>query len=105
MSKYAIVETGSKQYWVEPRSVIEVEKLELGDKKQVVLDQVLLFRSGDEIQVGQPTVQGAQVLCDHLGTAKGEKVFALKYRRRKASRTKKGHRQQYSKLLVTDIKS
>ncbi len=104
MPHYAIIETGSKQYWVEPKDVIEVEKLEVGNKKEVILDQVLLVRSEDKIEVGAPIIKGAQVICDYLGETRGEKTFALKYRRRKASRTKKGHRQDFTKLRVKEIK-
>lgn len=104
MPHYAIVETGSKQYWVEPNAVIEVEKLDTGEKKEWILDQVLLARRDDQIRVGQPVVSGAQVICECLGETKGEKLFALKYRRRKASRTKKGHRQKLTKLRIKEIK-
>ena len=103
MSRYAIVETGSKQYWVEPKSVIEVEKLDAGDKKQIVLDQVLFLRKENQIEIGSPTVKGAKVICEWLGEVKGEKLIALKYRKRKASRTKKGHRQHLTKLCVKEI--
>ena len=104
MSKYAIIETGSKQYRVEPKNIIEVEKLELTDnQKEITLDKVLLFSDGKDIQVGKPHISGAKVVCDFLGNIRDEKVISLKYRRRKHSRNKKGHRQTYTRLLVKEI--
>ena len=105
MSNYAIVETGSKQYRVEPKSVIEIEKLEIPEgQKEVTLDKVLLVRNGDDIQVGTPHVKGASILCDYLGEMRGKKVTIFRFRRRKNSRRKHGHRQNYSRLLVKEIR-
>ncbi len=104
MSTYAIIETGSKQYRVEPKQVLEIERLEIPkDQKEVSLEKVLLIRDGDKVQVGNPLVSGAKVVCDYLGEFRAPKVISLKYRRRKASRRKKGHRQTLSRLLVKEI--
>ena len=105
MSQYAIIESGSKQYKVEPNQIFEVELLDLpkDDAKEIALDRVLLFKDGDRIEVGAPFIKGAKVVCDYLGTVKGEKTISFKYRKRKASKAKKGHRQQYSKLRVKEI--
>lgn len=105
MSTYAIVETGSKQYRVEPESVIEVDKLELPENKtQVVLDRVLFVRDGETVKVGTPLVAGAQVVCDYLGDFKGEKGVAFFYRPKKDSKSKKGYRHTFSRLEVKEIK-
>lgn len=104
MSSYAIIETGSKQYRVEPKAVIEVELLDLPEKtKEVSLDKVLLIRDGEKLLVGNPHLKGARVLCDYLEEFRAPKVIAFKYRRRKASRRKRGHRQEYCRLLVKEI--
>ncbi|MSR77565.1 MAG: 50S ribosomal protein L21 [Candidatus Omnitrophica bacterium] len=105
MSTYAIIETGSKQYWVEPKSIIEVEKLEEADGgKDIILDQVLFARHEDKVEFGAPIIKGAQVICTCLGPSKGKKVVIVKYRRRKNYRRKQGHRQELTKLLVKEIK-
>ena len=105
MSNYAIIETGSKQYRVEPKSVIEVEKLEIPEgQKEVTLDKVLLVRKGEDLQVGAPYLKGASVLCDFLGAVKADKVIHFRFRRRKNSRRKHGHRQQLTKLVVKEIR-
>lgn len=101
---YAIVETGSKQYRVEPKTLFEVEKLEIPEgQKEVSLDKVLFVREGEKVQIGNPTVKGAKVICDFLGHVKGDKVVAFRYRRRKASRKKQGHRQPLCRLRVKAI--
>lgn len=104
MSRYAIVETGSKQYRVEPQDVIEVERLTVPEgQKEIALDKVLFAQDGDKTHVGTPWLKGAKVVCELLENLRGKKVIAFKYRRRKASRRKRGHRQELSRLRVKEI--
>ena len=106
MSKiYAIVETGSKQYRVEPKTFLEVERFEVPEgRKECSLDKVLLVHDGEKIQVGNPHVKGAKVVCDYLGETRGKKVINFRFRRRKNSRRKRGHRQDLIKLIVKEIR-
>ena len=105
MSSYAIIETGSKQYRVEPKSIIEVEKLSLPESgKEILLDKVLLVSNGKDIQVGNPLVQGASVVCELMEEFRAPKVISFRFRRRKNSRRKKGHRQDLLRLVVKEIK-
>ena len=105
MSRYAIIETGSKQYRVEPKSVIEIERLPVTEgQKEVSLDRVLMVRDGEKIHVGNPVLSGAKVVCDFLSEVRAEKVVAFKFRRRKNSRKIHGHRQDLMKLLVREIR-
>ncbi|HOW59710.1 MAG TPA: 50S ribosomal protein L21 [Candidatus Omnitrophota bacterium] len=104
MGNYAIVETGSKQYWVEPKQVIEVELLAATEgQKEVLLDQVLLVQDGAKVKIGTPTVSGAKVICENLGAIRGPKTIHYRMRRRKSSRRKHGHRQDYLRLLIKEI--
>lgn len=104
MSKYAVVLTGSKQYRVEPNSLIEVEKIELPqERREVILDKVLLVRDGEKVQVGTPWVEGAQVVCLHEGDFRSKKVISFKFKRRKATKRKVGHRQSLTRLRVKEI--
>ncbi len=106
MSNYAIIETGSKQYRVEPKTVIEVEKLEISEgQKEVTLDKVLFVRKGEDVQIGAPYIKGATVICDYLGAMRGKKVIHFRFRRRKNSRRKHGHRQDLIKLSVKEIRT
>lgn len=101
---YAIIESGSKQYRVEPNGIVKVEKLDvLPETKEVSLDRVLLVRDGDKLHIGTPVLAKTKVVCEYLGDMKAPKVISFKYRRRKNSRNIKGHRQVYSQLRVKDI--
>jgi large subunit ribosomal protein L21 len=104
MSKFAIIETGSKQYCVEPQTVLEVELLKAAEgQKEVVLDKVLLVKDGDKLSIGTPLVSNAKVVCEVLGEFRAPKVISFKYRRRKKSSRKVGHRQDLLRLRVKEI--
>jgi large subunit ribosomal protein L21 len=100
---YAIIQTGGKQYRVAPGDVLRVERLpgERGD--EVVLDQVLLVNDGENVQVGQPLVQGATVRTQIVQQGKGKKVLVFKKKRRKNYRRKQGHRQLFTALQIGEI--
>lgn len=99
---YAIVETGGKQYKVDKESIINVEKIDKKEGETVLLDKVLLL-ADKEAKIGTPYVEGCSVECEVVGQVKGEKRIAFKYRRRKSSKTIRGHRQQLTKLKVVKI--
>ena len=101
---YAIVETGAKQYKVTKGDVVEVEKLDLKDKEDAVLDKVLFVSDEKEPVIGRPYIKGASVVCQVLGEKKGDKTISFRYRRRHASSKKMiGHRQNYTVLKVKAI--
>ena len=100
---YAIIETGGKQYRVEQGDVIDVELLEAANDKAIEFKNVLFFHSGAEGKVGLPYVQGCLVQGEILGNTKGPKVTVYRYKRGNYYR-KKGHRQKYSRVKITDIK-
>jgi large subunit ribosomal protein L21 len=103
--KYAIVESGGKQYRAVEGSWIDVDRLQAEVGSAVTLDQVLLISDGDNISVGAPVVSGAVVSAKVLDHVKGPKVVVFKYRPKKHYRVKTGHRQQYTRLLVETIKT
>lgn len=100
---YAIIETGGKQYKVSRDSVIDVEKLGLTPKDEITFDNVLLVANDNEVKVGAPFVSGAKVLAEVTRNFKGRKVTVFKFRRRKSSKSKKGHRQQLTKVRIKEI--
>ncbi|OGW69979.1 MAG: 50S ribosomal protein L21 [Omnitrophica bacterium GWA2_50_21] len=100
---YAIIETGSKQYKVQPNDILEVEDLAKKDGASVSLRNVLLIAEGEQVTVGQPHVKNASVQCEVLGTVRGDKVIAFKFRHRENYRRKKGHRQTITRLRVKEI--
>jgi len=100
---YAIVEVGAKQYSVKKGDIIEVEKQDSAEGKEIILSRVLLTVKDKKVEVGQPYLKGVKVHATLLKQIKAPKVISFKYRRRKASHWKKGHRQQLSRLKIKEI--
>ena len=96
---YAIFVTGGKQYRVTENDTIYVEKLEGEAGQEVVFDQVLLV--GDK--VGQPVVEGAEVVGTIEKQGRGKKIIVFKYKAKKNYRKKQGHRQAYTKVTINSI--
>lgn len=99
---YAIIKTGGKQLKVEEGQTIYVEKLNANAGDKVTFDQVV-FVGGEKTVIGTPVVEGASVeaIVEKQGRAK--KVVTYKYKPKKHSHTKQGHRQPYTKLVVNKI--
>ena len=100
---YAIIVTGGKQYKVEKGDQIYIEKLDAAEGEEVTFDQVLYVGDGKKSKVGTPTVAGATVTASVLKNGKGKKVTILKYKPKKDSRKKQGHRQPYTKVEITAV--
>jgi len=100
---YAIIETGGKQYRVNPGQTIDVERLDVAEGDTVELDRVLLIADGDQITIGTPTVDGAKVVATSQGAGKGKKVIVFKYKPKVRYRKKTGHRQLYTRLVIDKI--
>ncbi len=100
---YAIVQTGGKQYRVSEGDIITVEKLEVEAGAEVELDKVLAIGGEEGLTVGKPYVEGKTVKAEVLENGKGEKLVIFKYKAKKDSRKKQGHRQPYTKLQIKTI--
>ena len=100
---YAIIVTGGKQYKVEKGDQIYIEKLDAAEGAEVIFDQVLYIGDGKKNKIGTPTVKGATVTASVLKNGKGKKVTILKYKPKKDSRKKQGHRQPYTKVEITAV--
>lgn len=101
--RFAIVESGGKQYRAVEGRAIEVDRLPVETGKQFNLERVLLMADGDEVMVGTPTVDGIEVRVTALEHVKGPKLVSFRYRPKKRIRVKSGHRQQYTRLMVDFI--
>ena len=99
---FAVIRTGGKQYRVAAEDVIKVEKV-TGDPGEIVQFGEVLVVGGDDVTLGEPTIAGASVAAEVLEQGRGAKVIAFKKRRRKNSRRKRGHRQEFTLLRVTEI--
>lgn len=102
---YAVIKTGGKQYKVAEGQVLRVEKLNAEVNETVELQDVLLLADGDNVKVGTPVVEGAKVVAEVLAQGKGAKVINFKYKPKKASHRKKGHRQLFTEIKVTSIQA
>lgn len=106
---FAVIETGGKQYRVQPGDVLDVELLPLagenGDTKgqNVTFDRVLLVYGEGGTRVGNPVIPGAKVEAELLHSTRGPKVRIFKHRRRKGYKRQGGHRQDYLKVRVKSI--
>ncbi|TMK04642.1 MAG: 50S ribosomal protein L21 [Alphaproteobacteria bacterium] len=99
---FAVIRTGGKQYRVAAEDVIKVEKVK-GSPGEIVQFGEVLVVGGDSVTLGQPTVAGASVAAEVLEQGRGPKIIAFKKRRRKNSRRKRGHRQEFTLIRVTEI--
>lgn len=99
---YAIIQTGGKQYKAAVGDEILVEKLDAEPGAEVSMD-VLLVADGENVTVGKPFVEGVKATAKVLEQGKGKKVIVFKYKPKKNIRTKRGHRQPYTKVEITAI--
>ena len=99
---FAVIKTGGKQYRVAADDKLKVEKID-GEPGQIIQFGEVLVVGGDNVALGAPTVAGASVAAEVLEQGRGRKVIAFKKRRRKNSRRKRGHRQEFTLVRVTEI--
>ena len=101
---YAVIETGGKQYRVAPGDTLSVERLETEAGKPHTFDRVLLLANEGKVSVGAPILATAKVVADVTEHLRGEKTIAFKMRRRKGYHRTVGHRQELTKVKITEIK-
>jgi large subunit ribosomal protein L21 len=99
---FAVFKTGGKQYRVAAEDVLKVDKVK-GEPGAIVEFGEVLVVGGDNVTLGAPTVAGATVAAEVLEQARGPKIIAFKKRRRKNSRRKIGHRQEFTLVRITEI--
>jgi large subunit ribosomal protein L21 len=99
---FAVIKTGGKQYRVAADDRLKVEKV-AGEPGDIITFGEVLVLGGDTPTLGVPTVAGASVAAEVLSQARNRKVIAFKKRRRKNSRRKRGHRQEYTLVQITEI--
>jgi large subunit ribosomal protein L21 len=100
---YAIVQTGGKQYRVQPGEVLRVESLPGKAGETVELKQVCLIQGDKGLQVGKPWVDKAKVTAEIVEQGRTRSIMIFKKHRRKNYRRTKGHRQGFTQLRITDI--
>ena len=103
---YAVISDRRRQFTVREGDVIHCDTIASAEPGQsVVFDQVSLVSNEGDVRVGKPLVEGASVKGEVLGEAKGPKLVVFRFKKRKDSRTKTGHRQRYTRVRITSIEA
>ena len=101
---YAIIQTGGKQYKVKAGEILKIEKLEESKaKSKIEFKEILAYGDNKNIEIGSPIINGAKVEADLVKNGKNKTVLIFKKRRRKNSRRKNGHRQEFSLIKINKI--
>lgn len=103
-NKTAVIETGGKQYLVQAGQMLKIEKINGVKKDEVIsFDKVLLLIEGDDIKLGKPYVEKAQVSAEVKKEGRAKKVISLRYKSKTRARRKMGHRQPFTEVLIKEI--
>ena len=100
---YAIIQDGGKQYQAIPGKAIELEHKNQKPGTELEFSDVLFYQNGEEIEIGRPLLKNVKVKAVIEKDIKGDKITIFRYRRRKDSKVKKGHRQKYSRVRIQKI--
>lgn len=103
--KFAVIQTGGKQYLVKEGQSLKIEKIAGAKGDQAIFDKVLLIANddGSELRIGKPLVEGAKVEAEILEQGRGHKVMIIKYKRKVRYHRRKGHRQEFTKVKIVKI--
>jgi large subunit ribosomal protein L21 len=99
---FAVIKTGGKQYRVAEDQLLQIEKIK-GEPGEIVQLGDVIMLGGDTPEFGSPTVSGASVAVEVVSQGRGPKIIAFKKRRRKNSRRKRGHRQEFTLIRISEI--
>lgn len=100
---YAVIVSGGKQHRVQEGEILRLEKLEAATGDTIEFDQVLMVANGGDFTLGAPLISGAKVKAEILSHGRADKVTIIKFRRRKHSLKRQGHRQWYTDVKITGI--
>lgn len=100
---YAVFKSGGKQHRVVEGETLKLEKIEVATGETIDFEEVLMVANGDDIKIGAPVVAGAKVSAEVVSHGRGEKVTIIKFRRRKHSMKRQGHRQWFTEVKITGI--
>ena len=102
-SMFAVIVSGGKQYRVQEGQTLKLEKLGVEAGSTIEFDRVLMVGNGDDVKVGLPVVDGAKVTAEVVDHGRADKVTIIKFRRRKHSMKRQGHRQWFTEVKITGI--
>jgi len=102
---YAVIRDRGAQYRVEEGQTVDVALMDAEPGSQITLDEVLMIGGTDDVKIGAPLVANASVVAEVVGEARGEKIVVFKYKRKKRYRRRTGHRQDYTRLAIKEIRA
>ncbi len=100
---YAVIDVGGRQLKVAPEDTVRVPRMRAEVGSTVTFDRVFALRTDDDLKVGTPSVEGAKVTATVVGHGKADKEIIFKYRKRKFYRRKRGHRQPFTEVRISQI--
>jgi len=103
MAKIAVIETGGKQYVVENGTILTVEKMPIEKDGKLTFDKVLLVDDGASVRLGAPYIAGATVSAEFITEGRAAKINVIRYRQKSRYFKKKGHRQPFTKIKITEL--
>ncbi|MEK7659610.1 MAG: 50S ribosomal protein L21 [Patescibacteria group bacterium] len=103
MAKFAIIDTGGKQYLTHDGETLSIEKLPVDEGGKVVFDKVLLTVDGETITVGKPYIVGVTIEADVLKQGRGRKIRIMRYHSKTRQRRRQGHRQPFTQVKVKSL--
>lgn len=98
--KYAVIQTGGKQYKIEEGQVLTVEKIDSEKGKQIIFDSVLLYVHDDSYEIGRPTIKGFSIQAEVVEQKKDEKIRVAKFKAKARYRRVQGHRQEVTTIKI-----
>ena len=101
--KYAVIETGGKQYKVQAGSILDFEKIEADPKSKITFDKVVLLHDGNSLKIGQPYVEGASISGTVLEQKRDDKVIVFKFKPKTGYKKTQGHRQSLTTVKIDSI--
>lgn len=101
--EYGIIESSSRQYWIEEGKIIDVNNLIIKTGSTILINQILFYRSKNQIFIGKPYLTEIKIEALIKKHFLGPKIIIYKMKPKKKYRRKKGHRQQLTRLLIKNI--
>ena len=100
---YAIIVDGGRQYKVEPGMTVDIDFRDVAEGSDLTFEKVLAVGGDDNMKLGSPTVDGASVTASVVGKIRDKKIYVQKFRRRKHSKKRTGHRQSHLRVRINEI--
>lgn len=100
---YAIIVDGGRQYRVQPGMEVDVDFRDVAKGESIKFEKVLAVGGDDGLKLGTPVVEGANVTASVVGPIQDDKIYIQKFRRRKHSKKRTGHRQLHTRVLIEEI--